>query len=66
MSTYQSLSRETINLLKENGITVEYNGGGCNYKIHYPTDNYDYCNTEEEVLSCVNEYIEYWDNKINK
>ena len=61
-----SLSDDTIQLLEDNSISVEYNCGGYNYKIHYPTDNYDYCNTEEEVLSCVKEYIEYWDNKINK
>ena len=58
----KTLSKETKKLLSENAITYLFNEESEKFEIHYPSGNFDYLDSEEEVVSNVEEYVEFWDN----
>ena len=55
------LSTSTQALLSENSISYIFNGETGKIELHYPTNNLEYLDTEEDVLNSVNDYIAYWD-----
>lgn len=59
----KELSKETKDYLDYNGIYYRYNENTDKFELHYPTDNFDYCDTEYEVMQCAKEYVEFWDNQ---
>lgn len=58
----KTLSDSTREYLRENAIDAHYNEATDKFEIHYPSDNLDYCDTEEEVLDNVKEYLEFWNS----
>ena len=61
----KTLSNSTKAFLVANAITCYYNEATDKFEIHYPSNNFDYCETEEEVLNLAKEYVEFWDNRNN-
>ena len=59
----RTLSNSTKAFLGENAITCHYNEATDKFELHYPTDNFDYCDTEEEVMRCAEEYVAFWESQ---
>lgn len=55
------LSASTQALLSKNAISYRFNEETGKFEIHFPTNNFEYLDTEEDVLNSVNDYISYWD-----
>lgn len=55
------LSTSTQALLSENSISYIFNEETGKIELHFPTNNFEYLDTEEDVLNSVNDYIAYWD-----
>lgn len=47
-----------------NGIYYRYNESTDKFELHYPTDNFDYCDTEEEVMQCATEYVNFCEENL--
>lgn len=60
----KTLSEETKSYLDYNGIYYRYNESTDKFELHYPTDNFDYCDTEEEVMQCATEYVNFCEENL--
>lgn len=56
-----TLSQETKDLLIDNAISCWFNEETGKYECHYPSDNYEYYASEEELLDNVRDYIAFWE-----
>lgn len=57
-----TLSDNTKNMLKDNAISWRFNEETRKYELHFPSDNFEYLETENEIIESVKEYIEFWEN----
>lgn len=60
----KDLSKETKDYLDDNGIYYLYNENTDKFELHYPSDNFDYCATEEELMKCAADYVQFWDKEL--
>lgn len=58
----KTLSKETQQLLYDNGISCGFDPSWGEYILHFPTDNFDTCKTESEIVESVNHYVNFWNN----
>lgn len=62
----KTLSKEAKQFLEQNGISYYYNEKTDKFEVHYPSDNLEYWDTEEEVLKNAQEYIDFWEKPTSK
>lgn len=55
-----TLSENTTNMLKDYAISWKFNSDANKFELHFPSDNFEFLETEKEIIESINDYIDFW------